>query len=90
MNLSEQGVDTFLENVKEEVADARKKFPTTHHLMVALMEEVGELANALLEHDKTGSPGMAKNVYEEAVQVACVALRVATEGTREMKYPLCE
>lgn len=41
--------------------------------MTALTEEVGELAKALLDESD-------QRVYEEAVQVAVMALRVATEG----------
>lgn len=57
-----------------ELRRAREKFPGNEHLLGALMEEVGELSTALLE--KQG----AQRVFEEAVQVACVALRIATEG----------
>lgn len=63
----------FLEQVREEVGRARGLFPKPDGLMVALTEEVGELAKALLDEPW-------KRVEEEAVQVAAMALRVATEG----------
>lgn len=57
-----------------EVAAARRKFPSRRHLCVALMEEVGELAEALLESDNW------EDVRSEAKQVACVAIRIMEEG----------
>ena len=63
-----------LNNIVREVADAREKFPSNRHMLAALMEEVGELAQALL--DDQGS----KRVYAEAKQVACVAIRIMEEG----------
>lgn len=55
-----------------EVHRARKKFPSNEHLTCALMEEVGEVAKALLEG--------TDNLREECVQAACVAARIALEG----------
>lgn len=46
--------------------------------MCALTEEVGEVAKALLDE----SPD---RVYEEAVQVAVMAMRLATEGDRSLR-----
>jgi len=63
----------FLRDTSNEVNRAREKFPKNDLLMVALTEEVGELAKALLDE----SP---ERIYAEAVQVACVAARIATEG----------
>lgn len=69
----------FLENetlaaVTMEVDRARKKFPTNKHLLAALMEEVGELAKELQEY------GPLERRNAEALQVACVALRIYEEG----------
>lgn len=50
---------------------ARMKFPKTRGLLAALCEEIGELARAL---DGDGNP------REEALDVACVAMRIYTEG----------
>lgn len=58
-----------------EVGNARRKFPSNEHLTVALMEEAGELANAMIEH----GPG-SQRVREEAIQVAAVAIRIIEEG----------
>lgn len=60
-----------------ELERARKKFPGAALTMVALTEEVGELAKALLDE----SP---ERIVEEAIQVAVMAQRVATEGDRSV------
>lgn len=75
--------------IEAEVARARAKFPAGRHLMVALTEEVGELAEALLKTEEEGDLSSHRvntdvsrraRVREEAVQVACVAIRIIEEG----------
>ena len=68
----------FFHDVQQELIRARMKFPSPHFSMTALTEEVGELARALLKA-KAGK-GTALQVWQEAVQVAAMALRVAVEG----------
>jgi hypothetical protein len=63
----------ILQCVKIELLRARQKFPSSEYSMTALMEEVGELAKALLDEP-------LQRVQAEAVQVAVMAIRVATEG----------
>lgn len=63
-----------LDDVDEEVLRARTKFPGSRFLYTALCEEVGELAKAILQ--KEGRD----RVRREALQVACVALRIYEEG----------
>lgn len=66
--------DVASKELFDEIKRARAKFPDNKHLLAALMEEVGELAQALADnHGK-------QRVREEAIQVACVAIRIATEG----------
>lgn len=57
-----------------EVTRARAKFPGNRHLLAALTEEVGELAQAMLQGKPTAE------IQREALQVACVALRIFEEG----------
>ena len=57
-----------------EVVHARTKFPGRRHLLAALMEEVGELAQAMLQAQPRD------RIQREALQVACVALRLYEEG----------
>jgi hypothetical protein len=63
----------FIIKVQEELIRGRAKFPNPQGSMTALTEEVGELAKALLDEPW-------ERVVEEAVQVAVMAIRVATEG----------
>jgi len=67
-------------SVLHEIDRARAKFPTNKNLMIALAEEVGELAQALLQKKPNGE------IYKEAIQVACVALRIAHEGDSDTGY----
>ncbi len=70
--------------INAELEQARAKFPMPNPTFVALVEEVGELAQALLKC-KSGSPEHSKRVYEEAIQCAVMAIRVLEEGDRD--YP---
>jgi hypothetical protein len=60
-----------------EMIAARLQFPQNAHMQAALVEEVGELAKAYLE----GEPVEA--IRKEALQVACVAMRIYEEGDRD-------
>ena len=68
-----------IEDVAAEVARARAKFPNNEHLLAALVEEVGELARAYLDNEGHG------RVYAEAIQVACMAVRIADESDSAFK-----
>jgi len=71
-------------SVSAELAYAREKFPGNEDQFAALIEEVGELANALIEHKR--GKGNGANVFAEAIQVAAMAIRVAEEGSKEFPY----
>lgn len=73
--------------INDELQRARAKFPMPNPTFVALVEEVGELAQALLKCNPTKDdyPARCKHVYQEAIQVACMAIRVLEEGDRD--YP---
>lgn len=66
-------------DVASEVVRAREKFPDSKHLLAALLEEAGELAKAMLEGETNEA------IRKEAIQVACVAIRIAEEGDTD--YP---
>lgn len=74
----------FTLDVEKEVARATEKFPKADRLLGALMEEVGELAQALLKIDESGED--PQNVYNEAVQVAATVYRLATKGEPDYNY----
>ena len=61
-------------DVAGEVRRAREKFPRNAHMLAALMEEVGELAQAFLQGQTN------EEIRAEAMQVACVAIRIMEEG----------
>ena len=73
--------------IDAELERARAKFPMPNPTCVALVEEVGELAQALLKCNahKNDYQARCKHVYEEAIQVATMAIRVLEEGDRD--YP---
>ena len=71
--------------IRGELRAARAQFPGTTHMLAALMEEVGELAQAMMEHDRDGSQTVPM-VMREAVQVAAMAIRIATEGDENFAY----
>ena len=64
---------TLLDEVLSELARARAKFPGDNVTTLALMEEVGELAKATFSESREA-------VRKEAVQVACMAMRVVLDG----------
>jgi len=76
--------DQFTEDVLVELQRARRKFPSSYLVLAALTEELGELAQAMLYEraGKVKKPGVdpKRHVWDEAVQVAAMALRCAVEG----------
>jgi len=59
--------------VISEVRRARAKFPGKRFRLAALVEEVGELAHALVSNDRGA-------IIREAIQVAGLGIRIAEEG----------
>lgn len=71
--------------VRDEIAAARAADPTTVHLLGTLMEKVGLLSTAMAQHD-SGLGTTTQEVLRAAVQVAAMAIRVATEGDADYSY----
>jgi hypothetical protein len=69
-----------IDAINAEVMRARMKFPSNAKMLAALVEEVGELAKALLQRMPTDE------VRKEAIQVACVAVRIIEEGDSDFTY----
>lgn len=63
----------FLNEVRREIYLACTKFPDPQCSVAALGEEFGELCKAMLDEDTV-------LVRKEAIQVACMAFRVAVQG----------
>lgn len=78
-NKYEGSDDMFIEDLQVELAKARAKFPGPNPTIAALTEEVGELARAML-HIREGKSADWWSVWDEAIQVAAMAMRAATEG----------
>ena len=66
--------DLTIGAINVEVMKARTRFPGNKHLLAALTEEVGELAQAMLQNKSRDE------ITKEAIQVACVAIRIIEEG----------
>lgn len=81
-----EALDVFLHAVGIEVQRARAKFPGPNLNLAALTEEVGELAQALLQI-REGKSNDWGHVVSEAVQVAAMAMRGATEGDATIAVP---
>lgn len=65
--------------VNDELERARSKHPGPRHLMIALMEEVGEAAEAILRFGQKDH-----RTVKELRQVACVAFRLLEENDRTL------
>lgn len=79
----------FHEEILHELERARAKFPKQNvwTTLAALTEEVGELNQAILQF--TFEPKKGKtllDIRKEAVQVACMAMRVALDA--DLKQPV--
>lgn len=77
-NLTEPDIHFAVKAVKE-ARRAKTLFPAPNPNMAALTEEVGELSKALLQIGCEGKSDWS-TVYNEAMQVAAMAVRIATEG----------
>lgn len=60
--------------LQDEIARARTKFPGNRFLLTALGEEYGELCQAVLQRKAK------RSIQMEALQCACVAMRIFEEG----------
>lgn len=65
--------EVFMSDVQKEIESARKKFPSTHCVSLAMMEEAGELVRAMLGQSD-------EEIYMESVQTVAMVFRMITEG----------
>lgn len=68
-----------------EVLDA-PVFPHQDYLYERLVQSVGELGAAFVEHNKVRTPP-ADEIYRLLVRIGAITTRLATEGTPEYAYP---
>ena len=71
--LKDDDIKVLVSDILKELQFARTKFPNSRLTTIALTEEVGELAKAVMDEP-------AENVRNEAVQVAVMAMRVVLDG----------
>lgn len=67
-----------INHISREVARSRDKYPGNARMLDALKGEVEDLAQALLQGDE--------EFYEEAMHVACIAIRIMEEGDADFPY----
>ncbi|AXQ69115.1 hypothetical protein HOU02_gp091 [Caulobacter phage CcrBL9] len=78
---------TAAEHGLAEALAGKKIYPDNEHMLAALMEEVGEVAEALLEaHRDPDNAAKQAKVYAEAMQVVALGLRIGLEGSGEFSY----
>lgn len=66
-------IDVFLMAVRAEIIRARTKFPGDNLTTIAMFEEAGEVAKAVLDE----SP---EAIRVECIQLACMAARITLDG----------
>lgn len=72
-SLTKGPMGEMLQSIRKEAMQGSESYPDASGLMMALMEEVGELARAMMSEPR-------ENIRAEAVQVAALAIRIAIEG----------
>jgi hypothetical protein len=74
-------------DIENELKNARLLFPDNVDVLPALTEEVGELNQAIIQQKHQPKKNKThENIYQEAIQVAVMAIRVATEGDPNFPY----
>jgi NTP pyrophosphatase (non-canonical NTP hydrolase) len=80
-------LDSVLMNdIQNEVKRARELFPANSEMLEALMEEVGEVAKAIMEHKRKKKGVTDREVYNEIVQLGAMVIRLGTEGDKDHPY----
>ena len=85
VNLADRAtLSALVYDMTNEYKGAMAKFPGNRCNLAALMEEVGELAQAMLKREFEPSAGVSRaDIYAEAVQVGAMAMKIALHGSSE-------
>jgi len=78
----ETELDKTLAELKAEILRAREKHPTNKMLVLALFEELGEMARLYLDAMTRGEELKPGNT--ETPHVACVVIRMLAEGSESV------
>ena len=77
--------DKIWESVLTETAYARQLFPKPNHLVLAMVEESGEVVKATLDL-YSGKDGATENkIKKEIIQLMAMCIRLLTEGDPTVK-----
>jgi hypothetical protein len=74
----------FVAAALAEVTRARAIFPENTHRIAALVEELGEATQALLDFEEGKTT--TEHVMRELEQLGAMVIRLATEGDRSLKW----
>jgi hypothetical protein len=76
--------EKFFRDVEAEVARARVCYPGNALQQAAFNEEAGEVTKALIDHHY--GKDTEEHIYEEMVQTGAMIVRLAEEGSQELKF----
>ena len=71
--MSNKQFEVFMADVKAEIISAKKKFPETYCVTLAMAEEAGELVRAVMGQSD-------EDIYKEAIQTCAMVFRIIMEG----------
>ena len=71
--------------VDAEVERARKKFPDTNNVTLAMVEEAGEAVRAALNHYH--GDGELEPIYKELIQTMAMCVRIWKDGDKSIDLP---
>lgn len=77
-------IGEIFRDVETELASARKKYPSNRFMLAALTEEVGESAQAMIDH--SFGKDTVQHIYQELIQTMTVSLRLILEGSQEFTF----
>ena len=81
--MSKKQFEVFMNDVQKEIQSAKKKFPQTYCVTLAMAEESGELVRAVMGQSNS-------DIYKEAIQTCAMVFRVITEGDSSVdQYRSC-
>lgn len=72
-HITSVGLDEFLMAIKMEILRARMLYPSCEGVVAAMVEEVGEVANAYLDNTRS-------EIVKEGVQACAMVARLVLEG----------
>lgn len=75
---------TILAHINLALAESKQRNPANYHSLAVLSEKTGRLSSAMVGHNI--GTNEAIDVYNEAIQVAVAAMRIALDGDSDFIY----